>query len=111
MSPSTRFASTEAEARLAEHRPRRLLAPHRAETHPAVGQRDGHAVHARDGVQKGGERVVQVLRQLARGRGVDAEVDAAGPQGGGDPGEHEVRPRLVMHRVEGGDEVEPGVLV
>src|SRR6185437_16338298 len=44
-------------------------------------------------------------------RSVDAEVDAAGPQGGRDPGEHEVRPRLVVHRVKGGDEVEPGVLV
>src|SRR6185437_1069033 len=70
-----------------------------------------HAVHARDRVQERGERVVHVVRQLAGGRRVDAEIDTAGPQGGGDPGEHQVRPRLVVHRVEGGDEVEPGVLV
>jgi two-component system, OmpR family, sensor histidine kinase BaeS len=98
------------EARLGEHLPCRLLAPHGAQAHPAVGQGHGHAVHARHGVQVRPQRVVQVLGQLAGGGRVDAEVDTARAQCRRDPGEHQVRSGLVVHRVEGGDEVEPAGL-
>ena len=56
------------------------------------------------------DEVVQVLRELAGGVGLDAKVNATGAQCVGDSGEHQVRPRLVVHRVEGGDEVEPARL-
>src|ERR1700730_10873159 len=51
--------------------------------------------------------MVYVLRELAGGGGIDAEVDPVRAQGLGDLGEHQVWPGLVMHRVERGDEVEP----
>jgi hypothetical protein len=54
--------------------------------------------------------VVQVLREHAGGGGLAAEVDTAQAECRGDPGEHQVGPRLVAHRVESGDEVEPIVL-
>src|SRR5215472_8107351 len=59
------------EARLAEHLPSGLLSPHGAQAHSAVGEGDGHAVHARYRVQERPERVVQILRELAGGGGID----------------------------------------
>jgi hypothetical protein len=41
---------------------------------------------------------------------VDAQVDTARAQCLGDPGEHQVGPSLVVHRVERRDEVEPADL-
>lgn len=60
---------------------RAVCSPHTVPAHSAVGKRNGHALHARYGVQERPERVVQVLRELAGGRGVHAQVDTAGAQG------------------------------
>ena len=67
-----------AEAGVVEHRPCGLLAPHRAQPVAALGQRHGHAVQARDGVEERPQRVLQVLVHVRRAGDVLHQVHAAG---------------------------------
>ena len=99
------LTSTLAKPASCEHLLGQLLAPHRAEARAALGQRDRHAVHGRDGVQERPERVVHVVVDVAGARDVLHQVDAVVAQGLGDALEHRRRLGLVVDRVEGGDEV------
>ena len=58
----------------------------------------------------GGHRHLEVLVEMARRLRLDAEVGAARPEGGEDPGQHLVGVGLVVHGVEAGDEVEASLL-
>ena len=94
------------EARLGQELARPLLAPHGAEPIAALGERDRHAVHARDHVEERPAGVVEVLVVVARPLDVLHEVDAVRLQRPADPLQQSERPRLVVDGVERGDEGE-----
>ena len=83
-----------------------LASPHGAETLAVLGERDGHAMHARYRVQKRADRVLAVELNMARALDVLRKVDAIGREREADAAQDGARVRLVMDGVEGGDEVE-----
>src|SRR5690606_20655494 len=87
-----------AEAGLGEQLTRFLFAPHGPKSFASGGERDGHAVHAGDGVEQGSDRVVLVLVVVAGGADVLHQEAAAGAQGAGDVGQHLAGFRLVVDR-------------
>ena len=89
---------------------RPLPAPHGSQTLAALGERDAHAVHARDGVEKRAQRVIAVVMMVTGAVDVLREVDAARREAAANAREHIERSRLIVDRIEGRDQVEGALL-
>ena len=98
--------STDRKPAFSQILPRLFLAPHRAESLAPLGQRDGHAVQARHGVEEGPDRVADVVVDVARSFDVLHQVDAVSPERPGNALQDVQRLALIVHRIERGDEVE-----
>ena len=84
---------------------RHLLAPHCAEAIAALRQRHRHAVHARNRVKQGTNRVLPVVLDVARGFDVLRQVDSVLGQRDPNAAQDISRAGLVVNGIEGGDEV------
>ena len=84
---------------------RHLLAPHGAETIATLRQRHRHALHARNRVKQGTERVLPIVLDMARGFDVLRQVDAVFSQRDPNAAQDVPRAGLVVNGIEGGDEV------
>ena len=85
---------------------RLLFAPHGAQALAALGQRDGHAVHRRAGVEHRAERMADVVADVARAPDVLHQVHPVGFQGAADSLQDVQRPGLVVDGVERRDDIE-----
>ncbi|HKN27157.1 MAG TPA: hypothetical protein VJY34_04455 [Roseiarcus sp.] len=86
---------------------KRLFAsPHRAETLAALRQGHRHAVHAGDRVEQRTQRVVEIAVVAARALYVLGQTNPVRGERSVDAAQHRQRSRLVVNRIEGGDEVE-----
>lgn len=106
MSCARRCVTTERKPALCRYS-RVFFSPHIAPSpSPPLGQRNGHAVHAGNGVQEGADRVLDVLVNVTGSTDVLHEVDAVRLQCPVNPAENVERFRLIVDRVERGDEAE-----
>ena len=83
-----------------------LAAPHGTETLTTLRQRDGHAVHNRDGVEQWAKRVFAVVVVMAGGVDVLGEVNTVWFQCAPYALQEVKRLRLVVDRVEGSHKIE-----
>src|SRR5262245_8713825 len=95
-----------AETRLLQIFARPFFTPHGAQTFPALREGHRHAVHARDGVKKGPDRVFDVLVHVARAADVLHEIHAVGFQSPMNALQHVERLGYVVYRIEGRHEIE-----
>src|SRR5207249_4897553 len=82
-----------------QHRTRQLLTPDRAQSRPAVRERDGHAVQGAGGVQHWGERISDVAFQVTGRLDVEHDEHAAGRERRVHPVQHTYRVYLIVNRV------------
>ena len=75
--------------------------PHRAQTLAALRKRNGHAVHARNSVQKSAERMRDIILHVARSLDVLHQIHAFGFQRALDTAQNIQWLGLVMHGVKG----------
>ena len=83
---------------------RHLLAPHGAEAIATLRQRHRHAVHARNRVKQGTNRVLPVVLDIARSFDVLRQVDSVIGQRDPNAAQDVPRAGLVVNGIEGGDE-------
>src|SRR5690606_17717693 len=95
-----------AEARAPEVLAGLLLPPHGSQSLTVLRQRNGHAVHAGDGIKQSTDRMLTVLVNMAGTADILHQVYPVRRQCAVDAPEHVERLGLVMHGVEGGDELE-----
>jgi hypothetical protein len=91
---------------LGEQTARLLFTPHGTEVLATLGQRDGHAVQRARRVERWRQRMVQVFVKVTGGAYIDRQEAAAGAQRAGYIAQDRAWPRLIVDRVENGDEIE-----